>query len=47
MLGTGFDVLCLDLSVVKSYFAPGVGLPCPAQGLSDLEIIEIAHEIGQ
>ena len=32
------DVVCLDLSCVKSNFAEGVGVPSSAMGFTDEEI---------
>ena len=41
------QVVALDLSSVKSHFAPGVGSPCPSMGFTDDEISEIAFIAGQ
>ena len=41
------EVVCLDLSCVKSDFAEGVGVPCSAMGLTNTEVCDIAYEAGQ
>ena len=46
LLPKGSQFTSIDLSVVKSIFAPGVGDPCPAMGFSDEEILDVAHCIG-
>ena len=43
----GKELVSVDLSCVKSHFAPGVGLPSPAMGLTDTQICDIAHKAGQ
>ena len=41
------ELVTVDLSCVKSQFAPGVGLPSPAMGLSETQINEISHKVGK
>ena len=46
----GFEqnqVVALDLSCVKSHYAPGVGSPCPSMGFTDDEISQIAYIAGK
>ena len=43
----GKELVSLDLSVVKSHFAAGVGVPSPAMGFVDNQIIEIANRVGK
>lgn len=43
----GKELVSIDLSVVKSHFAAGVGLPSPAMGFTDTQIIEVANRVGR
>mmetsp|Transcript_10524 Transcript_10524/g.14195 ORF Transcript_10524/g.14195 Transcript_10524/m.14195 type:complete len:95 (-) Transcript_10524:57-341(-) len=43
----GRELVTIDLSAVKSHFAPGVGLPSPAMGFTETQIAEIASKVGQ
>ena len=40
------ELVSLDLSAVKAHFAPGVGIPSPAMGFTDVQVSEIAYKIG-
>ena len=41
------ELVSVDLSSVKSQYAPGVGLPSPAMGFTDTQISEIAFKVGK
>ena len=41
------QAICMDLSVVRGHYVPGVSEPCPSMGFTDLEIEEIANQVGK
>ena len=41
------QLVSVDLSSIKSNFAPGVGLPSPAMGFTQDQICDIASKVGQ
>ena len=45
-LDTARELVTVDLSCVKSQYAPGVGLPSPAMGFTESQINEIARKVG-
>ena len=46
-LDTGKELVSVDLSSVKSQYAPGVGLPSPATGFTDTQISDFAYKVGR
>jgi len=41
------QAICMDLSVVRGHYVPGVSEPSPSMGFTDLEIEEIANQVGK
>ena len=46
-MDTGRALVSIDLSSVKSHYAPGVGLPSPAMGFTDIHISDVANKAGK